>query len=156
MAVMADSAQLSAALHCKHGGMDDRGDRPAALACVRPYSDFRGLLTAYRSRHQSLQSYWISRHVLGAFHFVDCPRLQLHSNGTEGASSSDNRPRCYGRLGGPMGTLWFWIVALMLVAYVVLDGFDLGVGIVYLFVAKSEQERQQALQAISPVWDGNE
>ncbi len=55
-----------------------------------------------------------------------------------------------------MGTLWFWIVAVMLVAYVVLDGFDLGVGIVYLFVAKSETERQQALRAIGPVWDGNE
>jgi cytochrome d ubiquinol oxidase subunit II len=55
-----------------------------------------------------------------------------------------------------MGTLWFWIVALMLAAYVVLDGFDLGVGIVYLFVAKTEQERQHALRAIGPVWDGNE
>ncbi len=55
-----------------------------------------------------------------------------------------------------MGTLWFWIVALMLVAYVVLDGFDLGVGIVYLFVAKTESEHQQVLRAIGPVWDGNE
>jgi cytochrome bd ubiquinol oxidase subunit II len=55
-----------------------------------------------------------------------------------------------------MGTLWFWIVAAMLAAYVVLDGFDLGVGIVYLFVAKTEQERQHALRAIGPVWDGNE
>ena len=55
-----------------------------------------------------------------------------------------------------MGTLWFWIVASMLGAYVVLDGFDLGVGIVYLFVAKTDQERQQALRAIGPVWDGNE
>jgi cytochrome d ubiquinol oxidase subunit II len=55
-----------------------------------------------------------------------------------------------------MGTLWFWIVALMLTAYVVLDGFDLGVGIVYLIVARSEPERVQALRAIGPVWDGNE
>jgi cytochrome bd ubiquinol oxidase subunit II len=55
-----------------------------------------------------------------------------------------------------MGTLWFWIVALMLIAYVVLDGFDLGVGIVYLLVAKTEQERLDALRAIGPVWDGNE
>ena len=59
-----------------------------------------------------------------------------------------------------MGTLWFWIVALMLVAYVVLDGFDLGVGIVYLFVAgphrNSDKERRQALRSIGPVWDGNE
>jgi len=55
-----------------------------------------------------------------------------------------------------MGTLWFWIVGSMLAAYVVLDGYDLGVGIVYLLVAKTEQERQQALRAIGPVWDGNE
>ena len=55
-----------------------------------------------------------------------------------------------------MGTLWFWIVAVMLVAYVVLDGFDLGVGIVYLFVARSEEERQQAMRSIGPFWDGNE
>src|ERR1700759_332060 len=55
-----------------------------------------------------------------------------------------------------MGVLWFSIVALMLAAYVILDGFDLGVGIVYLFVAATEQERQLALRAIGPVWDGNE
>ena len=55
-----------------------------------------------------------------------------------------------------MGTLWFWIVAVMLTAYVVLDGFDLGVGILYLFVARTEAERAQALRSIGPVWDGNE
>ena len=55
-----------------------------------------------------------------------------------------------------MGTLWFWLVAVMLIAYVILDGFDLGVGIVYLFVARTEPERQQALRSIGPVWDGNE
>lgn len=55
-----------------------------------------------------------------------------------------------------MGTLWFWIVAAMLTVYVVLDGFDLGVGIVYLFVARTEQERRSAMHAIGPVWDGNE
>lgn len=55
-----------------------------------------------------------------------------------------------------MGTLWYWLVAAMLSAYVVLDGFDLGVGIVYLFVARTEQQRQLTLRAIGPVWDGNE
>jgi len=55
-----------------------------------------------------------------------------------------------------MGTLWFWIVAVMLAGYVILDGFDLGVGIVYLFVARAEDERQQAIRSIGPVWDGNE
>jgi cytochrome d ubiquinol oxidase subunit II len=55
-----------------------------------------------------------------------------------------------------METLWFWIVVLMLTAYVVLDGFDLGVGIIYLFVARTEPERAQVLRSIGPVWDGNE
>jgi cytochrome d ubiquinol oxidase subunit II len=55
-----------------------------------------------------------------------------------------------------MGTVWFWIVAAMLTLYVVLDGFDLGVGIVYLLVARTEQDRRKAMHAIGPVWDGNE
>src|SRR5215471_12324947 len=55
-----------------------------------------------------------------------------------------------------MGFVWFWIVAVMLVAYVVLDGFDLGVGILHLFVARTEEERQLTLRTIGPVWDGNE
>jgi cytochrome bd ubiquinol oxidase subunit II len=55
-----------------------------------------------------------------------------------------------------MGFIWFWIVAVMLVAYVVLDGFDLGVGILHIFVARNEAERQIAIRSIGPVWDGNE
>lgn len=55
-----------------------------------------------------------------------------------------------------METLWFAIVALMLAIYVVLDGFDFGTGIVYLFVARTDAERRTVLQAIEPVWDGNE
>ena len=55
-----------------------------------------------------------------------------------------------------MGTLWFCLVALMLTVYVVLDGFDLGVGIVHLFVARNEDERQIVTRTIGPVWDGNE
>ncbi len=55
-----------------------------------------------------------------------------------------------------MPTLWFVIVALMVAAYVLLDGFDLGAGIVHLFVAKTDDERRMILRAIGPVWDGNE
>lgn len=55
-----------------------------------------------------------------------------------------------------METLWFILVALMLVAYVVLDGFDLGAGVISPFVAKSHDERRLVLRAIGPVWDGNE
>ena len=55
-----------------------------------------------------------------------------------------------------METLWFWLVAAMIVAYVVLDGFDIGAGIVHLLVARTDTERQAVLQSIGPVWDGNE
>ncbi len=55
-----------------------------------------------------------------------------------------------------MPTLWFMIVAVMIVLYVVLDGFDLGAGAVHLFIAKSDQERRTLIRAIGPVWDGNE
>ncbi|MFB3915696.1 MAG: cytochrome d ubiquinol oxidase subunit II [Terriglobales bacterium] len=55
-----------------------------------------------------------------------------------------------------MEILWFAIVALMLTAYVVLDGFDLGVGIIYMVVARTDKERRIVLRSIGPVWDGNE
>jgi cytochrome d ubiquinol oxidase subunit II len=55
-----------------------------------------------------------------------------------------------------MGFIWFWLVAIMLVAYVVLDGFDLGVGILHLSLARTDEERRIMLRSIGPVWDGNE
>ena len=55
-----------------------------------------------------------------------------------------------------MASLWFWIVAVMVTAYVVLDGFDLGAGAIYLIAAKTNDERRRVLRAIGPVWDGNE
>ncbi|HEY6303773.1 MAG TPA: cytochrome d ubiquinol oxidase subunit II [Terriglobales bacterium] len=55
-----------------------------------------------------------------------------------------------------MASLWFWIVAAMVATYVVLDGFDLGAGAIYLVAAKTNDERRRVLRAIGPVWDGNE
>lgn len=55
-----------------------------------------------------------------------------------------------------MASLWFWIIAVMIVAYVVLDGFDLGAGVIYLIAARTNEERRRVLRAIGPVWDGNE
>lgn len=52
--------------------------------------------------------------------------------------------------------LWFAIAAVMLTAYVVLDGFDLGAGALHTFVARSDAQRRQVLAAIGPYWDGNE
>jgi cytochrome d ubiquinol oxidase subunit II len=55
-----------------------------------------------------------------------------------------------------MGFIWFWLVAVMIVGYVVFDGFDLGVGVLHLFLVRTEAERQASLRSIGPVWDGNE
>ena len=55
-----------------------------------------------------------------------------------------------------MATVWFAIVAGLLIGYAVLDGFDLGVGALSLWVARTDEERRSALAAIGPVWDGNE
>lgn len=55
-----------------------------------------------------------------------------------------------------MEILWFCIIVFMIATYVVLDGFDLGIGIVYLVIAKNEAERTLLLKTIAHVWDGNE
>jgi cytochrome d ubiquinol oxidase subunit II len=52
-------------------------------------------------------------------------------------------------------TLWFFLLGVLLTGYAVLDGFDLGVGVLHLF-ARGDRERRILLNAIGPVWDGNE
>ena len=54
-----------------------------------------------------------------------------------------------------LNTTWFILVAVLLAGYAILDGFDLGVGILHLFI-KGDTERRLAMNAIGPVWDGNE
>ncbi len=51
--------------------------------------------------------------------------------------------------------IWYLVIILCLIAYAVLDGFDLGVGALHLFTKKDE-DRRVFLNAIGPVWDGNE
>lgn len=55
-----------------------------------------------------------------------------------------------------MPTLWFCLIAIMIAVYVLLDGFDLGAGIVHLGVAHTDAERRAVLSTIGPVWDANE
>ena len=54
-----------------------------------------------------------------------------------------------------LNTIWFILVGVLFTGYAVLDGFDLGVGALHLFTNKDE-ERRVMLNAIGPVWDGNE
>jgi len=56
----------------------------------------------------------------------------------------------------PLETAWFLLIGALLVGYAILDGFDLGVGMLHPFVAKGDHERRQVVNAIAPVWDGNE
>jgi cytochrome d ubiquinol oxidase subunit II len=51
--------------------------------------------------------------------------------------------------------VWAFIIAFAVAAYVVMDGFDLGIGILFPFF-RVGRERDQAMNAIAPVWDGNE
>ena len=55
-----------------------------------------------------------------------------------------------------MATFWFLVVGFLISGFAVLDGFDLGVGILHLWVARNNHERRTVLNAIGPVWDGNE
>src|SRR6187397_1747690 len=51
--------------------------------------------------------------------------------------------------------IWAGIIAFAVLAYVLFDGFDLGIGILFPFL-KSEADRDQAMNSVAPVWDGNE
>ena len=51
--------------------------------------------------------------------------------------------------------IWAFIIAIAVFVYVALDGFDLGVGILFPFM-RDDRERDTAIGAIAPVWDGNE
>lgn len=52
-------------------------------------------------------------------------------------------------------TIWAGIIAFAVLTYVILDGFDLGVGILFPF-AKSDRDRDVMMNSVAPVWDGNE
>lgn len=52
--------------------------------------------------------------------------------------------------------IWFLLEGFLLTGYALLDGFDLGVGILHPFVARTDQERRISMNAIGPLWDGNE
>ena len=54
-----------------------------------------------------------------------------------------------------LNALWFILLGVLLTGYAILDGFDLGVGIVHL-AAKKDEERRILMNSIGPLWDGNE
>jgi cytochrome d ubiquinol oxidase subunit II len=55
-----------------------------------------------------------------------------------------------------LAIIWFGLLGVLLIGYAILDGFDLGVGILHPFAPTNDLERRIAINAIGPVWDGNE
>jgi len=55
-----------------------------------------------------------------------------------------------------LSDIWFVLFIVIVAGYLILDGFDMGVGILHLVVARSDEERRIVLNSIGPVWDGNE
>ncbi|WP_072312851.1 cytochrome d ubiquinol oxidase subunit II [Agrococcus sp. Marseille-P2731] len=56
----------------------------------------------------------------------------------------------------PLAITWFVLIAVLWIGYLLLEGFDLGVGMRMLFSSRDERERRVMLNTIGPVWDGNE
>src|SRR5215510_2734565 len=54
-----------------------------------------------------------------------------------------------------LNSLWFILLGVLLAGYAVLDGFDLGVGILHL-LGRTDRDRRMFINAIGPIWDGNE
>ncbi len=54
-----------------------------------------------------------------------------------------------------LNTIWFFLILTLFAGYAILDGFDLGIGALHLFV-KDDFERRVMINSIGPVWDGNE
>lgn len=55
-----------------------------------------------------------------------------------------------------LAIVWYLLLAVLLIGYAILDGFDLGVGILHPFVARTDLERRLVMNSIGPLWDGNE
>jgi len=53
-------------------------------------------------------------------------------------------------------TIWFILIAVLWIGYFILDGFDLGVGVLMPFIGKDDLRRRVMVNTIGPVWDGNE
>jgi cytochrome bd ubiquinol oxidase subunit II len=55
-----------------------------------------------------------------------------------------------------LNEIWYILFIVIVGGYLILDGFDMGVGILHLVVARTDGERRALLNSIGPVWDGNE
>jgi cytochrome d ubiquinol oxidase subunit II len=55
-----------------------------------------------------------------------------------------------------LGILWYFLIGLLIAGYLILDGFDLGMGVLYPFLGKNDADKAMLRRSVGPVWDGNE
>src|SRR6476620_5362350 len=55
-----------------------------------------------------------------------------------------------------LNEIWFILFVVIISGYLILDGFDIGVGILHIPAADGDEERRITLNSIGPIWDGNE
>ena len=151
--------------------LDHHRSRPPALYDLRPPADRRLDLADCSPRRRCLAD---------RLHHRLLPRLRrrhlLHPAADEAAAArsdarsrrrTDQRPRAScpaPRPDTPMGAhimaidlpfIWAAIIAFAVLAYVILDGFDLGIGILFPFFPE-KRDRDVMMNSVAPVWDGNE
>src|SRR5207244_399432 len=81
-----------------------------------------------------------------------CPRCGLAACGSR-VVPYGSETRGARRWPMDLNTLWFILLGVLLAGYAILDGFDLGVGILQP-IARSDEERRIFLNSIGPIWDG--
>src|SRR5262249_22922817 len=138
--------------HRQYRGLDDRGAGTATLAHLRPRADGRRRLAERLRGEHALHADRFHGDVHRSGDPLPLPDLPRARSRARRARAGSPRP-------GPsevMPALWFCLVAFMLAGYTVLDGFDLGAGIIHLAAARTDGQRKQILKSIGPVWDGNE
>src|SRR5215471_16452946 len=52
--------------------------------------------------------------------------------------------------------IWWLLLGVLLIGFAVMDGFDLGTGMLLPFLARTDRERRVVINAIGPVWEGNQ
>jgi cytochrome d ubiquinol oxidase subunit II len=57
---------------------------------------------------------------------------------------------------GTLRLIWWALLGVLLMGFAALDGFDLGVAMLYRFIARNDDERRAVLEGVEPVWEGNQ
>src|SRR5579872_5747887 len=52
--------------------------------------------------------------------------------------------------------IWWMLLGVLLIAFAIMDGFDLGIGMLLHYVARNNEERRVVINSIGPVWEGNQ